>query len=54
VFVLGIGLVVEFEETVVLETGYIVPDYLSSDHTVHSDFECSFAQAENRLIEGEE
>jgi hypothetical protein len=54
VFELGIVLVVESEETVVLEAGYIVPDYLSSDRSDNSDFDCSFAQAEDCLVEEQE
>jgi hypothetical protein len=51
VFGLGILLVVESEEVVVLEAGYIAPDYLSSDRSDNFDFECSFAQAEHCLSE---
>lgn len=48
---LGIVLVVESEEVVVLEAGYIVPDYLSSDRSDNSDFEYNLSQAENCLVE---
>jgi len=50
VFGLGIVLVVESEETVVLETGYTVPDYLSSDRSAHFDFEYNLSQAEDCLV----
>ena len=48
---LGIVLVVESEEVVVLEAGYIVPDYLSSDRSDNSDFEYNLSQDEDCLSE---
>ena len=50
-FELGIVLVVESEETVVLDAEYILADYLSSDRSDNSDFEYNFAQADSSELD---